>query len=351
MLATPRPLPRVPPHLTLAHPVDIRSYRPLPTPPLQLSDSSRSSSTESLYLQTPPAHTTSFLDVPPLPYAARDSSSSLSSFASFASASSEPLSKPRPRLRISVTSPTLRKRNSLDSLTVRSPALCDPDQTLSPVVDRRNNPMPLDQNWYKRAPHTSKRFSRLSTANSVVSPLVFRGPTVITEPDICESEEDELVLVPRVLQPKNGISSRVITSQPPRPRPIQIIMDRIEINYPVTPIRDVTNVVGDDDSDDETIGLNPHTVSSVDLTSGRESRASTRKNWKPFPSIAKVAMKSHLFRPKARPTKSSDAPVADAKRISQLASPLDHTWYKERDGWRWVERDAGEVLAELRKLR
>lgn len=62
-------------------------------------------------------------------------------------------------------------------------------------------------------------------------------------------------------------------------------------------------------------------------------------------------MKSHLFRTKARSAKFDDAPPVDAKRVSQMAPPLNQTWYKERDGWRWVERDVGEVLAELRKLR
>ena len=113
----------------------------------------------------------------------------------------------------------------------------------------------------------------------------------------------------------------------------------------------MTEVASDSDSDDEIEGLNPRTVGSIDLTDGRESRFSNRRYWKPFPNIVKVAMKSHLFRSKTQSAKSSDAPVADAERVSQLATPLIQTWYKERDGWRWVERDVDEVLAELRKLR
>lgn len=113
----------------------------------------------------------------------------------------------------------------------------------------------------------------------------------------------------------------------------------------------MTDAISDSDSDDEIEGLNPHTVSSTDLTDGHESRASKRRVWTSFPNIAKVAIKSHLFCPKTRSTNSGDAPAANAKRISQMASPLDQTWYKEQDGWRWVERDVDEVLAELRRLR
>lgn len=188
MQATRRPLPTIPPpQLTFVHPADSRSYRPLPTPPLQSSDSGYTSSTESVYLQTPPIYTTPLGGALPSSYIAHGSSSSLSSFSS---TSSELLSKPRPRLRISVTSSTVRKRNSLDSLTVRSPALCDPGQTLSPVVGRRHNAVTFDPRWSKHAPYISNRCSRVSAADSVISPLVFRGPVVITEPDILEPEED-----------------------------------------------------------------------------------------------------------------------------------------------------------------
>lgn len=110
----------------------------------------------------------------------------------------------------------------------------------------------------------------------------------------------------------------------------------------------MADVIGDSASDDKTVGLNPRITSSTDLSNGHESRASDKKPWKPFPNISKAVMKSHLFRRKPRSTKS---PVADAERVSQMASPLNQTWYKERDGWRWVERDVDEVLAELRKLR
>lgn len=108
--------------------------------------------------------------------------------------------------------------------------------------------------------------------------------------------------------------------------------------------------VGDSDGN-EPEDSNPRTTSSVSLINGRESRAWDGKSWRPFPKISRIAMKTHLFRQKVRPTKSGDVPVADAKRLSQMSSPLNQTWYKERGGWRWVERDVNDVLAELRKLR
>ena len=173
MSATPRPLPRIPPpHLAFVQPAEVRPYRPLPTPPLWSAGSSSTSSVESVYLQTPPPS-----------HATRDSSSSLSSFTSVSSAPPELLSRPRPKLRIIITSPALRKRNSLDSLTVRSPALCDPGQTLSPAVDRR----PSSSKCAHRIPN---RFNQVSVAHSVASPLVLQSPVTITEPDIPESDED-----------------------------------------------------------------------------------------------------------------------------------------------------------------
>jgi len=113
----------------------------------------------------------------------------------------------------------------------------------------------------------------------------------------------------------------------------------------------MTDTFSDSDSDYETEGRDSCTFSSTDLNIDRESHASEKKQWKAFPNIAKVAIKTNLFRPKTQPTKPCDAPAADAKRVSQMASPMNQTWYKERDGWRWVERDVDEVLAELRKLR
>lgn len=179
MPATPRPLPRTPPCLTFSQPADACSYRPLPTPPLQSAHSRSTSSIDSICLRTPPSRTMSLAD-PPLPSRTpRKSGSSLSSFTSLSSTSSEPLPKPRPRLRITVTPPTLGRRNSLDSLTVRSPALCDPDQMLSPMVNYAASSS-------RRITRTSNRFRRLPAADSVVSPMVFRRPTVV----IRESDED-----------------------------------------------------------------------------------------------------------------------------------------------------------------
>jgi hypothetical protein len=169
MQTTPRPLPK-PPHLTIA--MDTRPYRPLPTPPLQSTDSSYTSSTESGYLQTPSAQ-----------YITRDSDS-------FSSASSEQSSKPRLRLHISATPPTHRTRNSLDSLTVRSPALCDPDQALCPVVDRGNNTLAIDTKPPKRTARVPRRSSRTSAVNPDISPLVFEHPPAVTELGISEPEED-----------------------------------------------------------------------------------------------------------------------------------------------------------------
>jgi len=150
MQTTRRPLPRIPPpHLTPVRSADIRSYRPLPTPPPRSTDSSCASSIGSAYIQTPPS-----------PHVTRDSSSSLSSITS---SSSELLSKPRPGLRISVAPPTLGERNSFDPLTVRTPALCDP---------------------------CSRRFSRVSATSSDGSPLVFEFPAVVNGPDVFELEKD-----------------------------------------------------------------------------------------------------------------------------------------------------------------
>lgn len=178
MQRVPRPLPRIP---NLTFPVENPPHRPLPTPPLQSSDSSSISSSESIYLQTPP-----FPDATPPPYIAYNSGSSVSSLYSISSTSSELSPKPRPRLRISVPSPALRKKNSLDSLTVRSPALCDPGQALSPVVDRKNN---ADLSRSKRS-CVSQQYSRASALNSAVSPLVFNAPAPMVGPGIPELEED-----------------------------------------------------------------------------------------------------------------------------------------------------------------
>ena len=190
MQAALRPLPRIPPpHLTLPRPADIRSYRPLPTPPLQSADSIYTSSSESLCLWTPPTRTASLSDTTPQTCTTRSSSSSLSSLSS---PSSELLVKSRPRLRIVVTAPKLRKRCSLDVLTVRSPALRDPGQVLLPVVDRRNDKPTIDAGWSTRVPRTSTQPNRISVADSVISPIVFNTPAAATQTELNtpESEED-----------------------------------------------------------------------------------------------------------------------------------------------------------------
>jgi hypothetical protein len=163
MQSTPRPLPGAPPsHLTSAHSADVRSYRPLPTPPVH---SVATYSIKSLYLHKTPTHS------PP------------------SAGSSKLLFRPRPKLHISVKSPILRRRNSLDSLTVRTPAFRDPSQPLAPAVDRWNNPVKVDRSWSGRAPHNPERSSRVSFAKSFNSPLVFKSSASAIAPCIRESEE------------------------------------------------------------------------------------------------------------------------------------------------------------------
>jgi hypothetical protein len=174
----PRPLPGAPSRPPFAGSADVHSYRPLPTPPLQSVDCRETFFVKGLNLQTP-TQKISLASASSPPHVSPPLSTTLS-------ASSELLSIPRPRLHVSVTPPTPRK-SSLDSLTVRSPALCDTGQALSPVVGRRNNPMAYDPGCPRRAP---KRSSRLSSAHSDFSPLVFTGQSVITESDTQESEDD-----------------------------------------------------------------------------------------------------------------------------------------------------------------
>ena len=125
-----------------------------------------------------------------------------------------------------------------------------------------------------------------------------------------------------------------------------MLADRIGTVHPVTPISLTTDGISTFGSDDEVEGLSPCTIGSNGPADDRESRASNGRSWRPFPKIAKVSMKPHLFRPRTR-----NVQIVGAKRASKISSPLNQTWYKERDGWRWVERDLGDVLAELRKLR
>lgn len=342
MQTTPRPLPRIPPQLNLPHPADVRSYRPLPTPPLQPDDCT--SSIESVYLQTPPTGTTSLPNARLPRHIPCDSSSSSASF----STSSEPLPKSRPRLYISVASPTHRERNP-DSLTVRSSALCDPGQALSSAVGCGNDTLTTDPSPLKRSPRVSKKSGRVSPVKPFISPLVFGGTTASEEGSKSALTHILLILppthltipVPRIPEPTKHTPGPAVNPQPPRSRPTPILTDRIGTHFPVAATRVVAGYISDSDDDDK----------FADATSDRESRTSNERSRKPFQNIVKLAKKTRLFRLRTRPTKSGDAPVADAKRISQMASPLNQTWYKELDGWRWVERDVGEVLAELRKLR
>lgn len=140
-----------------------------------------------------------------------------------------------------------------------------------------------------------------------------------------------------------------VTLQPHRLQPAPI-KGRTRTNYLATATRVVT-YVDEEDSDEETTGRNPCSVSSIDLTNGREFCASSRKSWRSLLNTAKVAMKSCVSRcQKPQSVKSGGTPATDAKRVPQLATPLHRTWYKERGGLRWVQRDVGEVLTELRKL-
>lgn len=164
MQSTPRPLPGAPLNPAFAHSTENRLYRPLPAPPVQ--------STNIPFIKGLCPHT------PPTP-------------ASSSAGSSDLLLKPRPRLRISVKSPTLRRRNSLDSLTVRTPALRDPGQTLAPVVHRWNNSVTSDRSLSRRAPHNFERSSRVSSTNSFDSPLVFKRRTATIEPSISELLEED----------------------------------------------------------------------------------------------------------------------------------------------------------------
>lgn len=164
MQSTPRPLPGAPPlHLASANPADIRSYRPLPRPPVQSADTS---SIENFYPHPPPA------------------------LSSSSTGSSKLLIRSRPKLHISVKSPILRRKNSLDSLTVRTPAFRDPSQPLAPAVDRwKNSVVTFDRSWSRRAPHNSGRSSRAPFTKPFDSRPVFEGRAVAIEPCIRESGE------------------------------------------------------------------------------------------------------------------------------------------------------------------
>ena len=148
---------------------------------------------------------------------------------------------------------------------------------------------------------------------------------------------------------KDNIPDRVDIVRPPRELPPSTFTNRVG-KCPPTGVEVVVDVSNDSDGDCEIESLDPPTI-PIDSPEDHRSYGSSKVNWKSLPKITKVAMKSTAFRRKIRPTKALDAPIAIVRRVSQISSPLDQTWYKERDGWRWVERDADEVLAELRQLR
>lgn len=164
MQSTPRPLPGAPPtHLTSGQSPEIRSYRPLPTPPVQAAGTHHSF--ENIYLRTHPA------------------------LAASSAGPSNLLSRPRPKLHISVKSPIPKRKNSLDSLTVRTPAFRDPGQALVPAVDRWRNPVNVDRSRSRHTPHNSV-LSRVSSAKSFGSRPVVKGRASTVGPYVRESEED-----------------------------------------------------------------------------------------------------------------------------------------------------------------
>ena len=163
MQGIPRPLPGAPtPHLTPVHSPEIRSYRPLPIPPVQAVGSN---SIEKNCLRTPPTLVMSSVGPSNL------------------------LFRPRPKLHISVKSPIIKRRNSLDSLTVRTPAFRDPGQALVPAVDRWKNPVIVDRSLSRRTPHYSV-LSRVSSAKSFGPRPVFKGRTSTVRPYVRGLEED-----------------------------------------------------------------------------------------------------------------------------------------------------------------
>lgn len=152
-------------------------------------------------------------------------------------------------------------------------------------------------------------------------------------------------------QPKDNIPDRVHIVRPPRELPPSTFTNRVGKCPPTgVEVGVVFHASNDSDGDCE-IESTDRPIIPIDPSEDHRSYGSNKVNWKSLPRIAKVAMKSTAFRPKIRSTKAHDAPIAIARRVSQISSPLDQTWYKERDGWRWVERDVNEVLAELRRLR
>lgn len=138
--------------------------------------------------------------------------------------------------------------------------------------------------------------------------------------------------------------------RPPRELPPSKFKSHVG-KYPATGIEAAILVSDDSDGDREMEGLD-RPITPVDPSEDDRSYRSIKVNWKSLPRIVKVAMKPSTFRSEIRSTKArSEVPIAIARRVSQISSPLDQTWYKERHGWRWVERDVDEVVAELRRLR
>ena len=137
--------------------------------------------------------------------------------------------------------------------------------------------------------------------------------------------------------------------RPPRELPPSKFTNHVG-KYPAAGIEAAIHVSNDSDEDRETGSLD-RPITPIDLSEDEKFYRSTKMNWKSLPRIVKVAMKPSTFRPESRSTKARDVPIAIAGRVSQVSSPSDQAWYKERAGWRWVERDIGEVVAELRRLR
>jgi hypothetical protein len=159
----------------------------------------------------------------------------------------------------------------------------------------------------------------------------------------------ELSPAPRIARLENSTSDRYVTLQLSRSR-LAPVKDRIRVNPSVTSAKVATRLSGGEDGNGERMDPSPYSASSIDLTSSSEFCENGR-SWKSLLNATRVAMTSCLsLSPKLRSRESGAVRVTGSMRVSQLATPLHRTWYKERGGWRWVEKDAGEVLDELRKL-
>jgi hypothetical protein len=111
----------------------------------------------------------------------------------------------------------------------------------------------------------------------------------------------------------------------------------------------VADTTGESDSDGEVDGLKLRNVSSINSINNCEPRVRSGKDWKPFANVANCAMKPPPFRPRTlvmpQPLMRNGTPIKDALAVEP--KPAQTTGRR----WRWVERDIGDVLAELRKRR